>query len=104
MTNPQVQAVSNNAQPSILKRVVTTFAPVPTLAYSIGEDLAKGKTCKEAWNEAKTDFKNVHDANKKQFKDNLHNTAEQSREMGAWKYLFGFIPIGVEALDRAINK
>lgn len=104
MTTPNVQAVSKNAQPSTLKRVVTTLAPVPTLTYSIGEDLANGKTLKEAWNEAKSDFKNVHDANKKQFKDNLHNTAEQSREMGAWKYLFGFIPSGVEALDRAINK
>ena len=103
MTGPQVQTVSNNAQPSTLKRVVTTLAPVPTLTYSIGADLINGKTLKEAWNEAKTDFKNVHDANRNQFKENVHNVAEQSREMGAWKNLFGLYPSAVEALDKAIN-
>ena len=104
MTTPNVQADSKNVQPSTLKRVVTILAPVPTLTYLIGEDLANGKTLKEALNEAKSDFKNVHEANKKQYKDNLHNIAEQSREMGAWKYLFGLIPSGIEALDWAINK
>ena len=104
MPTPNVQAVNKEAQPSTLKRVVTTLAPMSTLIYSIGEDLANGKTLKTSWNEAKSDFKNVHDANKKQLKDNLHNTAEKSREMGAWKYLFGLIPSGVEALDKAMNK
>ena len=103
MTSPQVQTVNNNAQPSILKRVVTTLAPVSTLTYSIGADLAQGKTWNEAWNETKTDFKNVHDANRNQFKENVHNTAEQCSEMGAWKYLLGLTPRVVEALDNAIN-
>lgn len=103
MADSQVQAVSNNAQPSTLKRIVTTSLPVPTLIYSIGVDLAKGKNVKEALNEAKTDFKNVHDANKKQFKENVNNAAEQFQEIGAWKYLFGLVPSAVEALDKAIN-
>jgi len=103
MTSPQVQTVNNNAQPSTLKRVVTTLRPVQTLGFSIGVDLVQGKTWNEAWNEAKTDLKNVQDANRKQFKENVHNAAEQSREMGAWKYLLGLTPRVVEALDNAIN-
>ena len=104
MSNPQVQSVNNNAQPSTLKRLATTFAPGSTLTYSIGADLANGKTFKEAWNEAKTDFKNVHDANKNQFKENVHNMAEKSRDMGGWKYMFGLTPILIEKLDKAINE
>ena len=104
MTSPQVQNVSNNAQPSTLKRVITTFAPISVLTYSIGEDLANGKTLKESWYEAKTDFKNVHEANKKQFKENVHNSAECWREMGDWKFLFGLVPKSVEILDKAINQ
>ena len=104
MTAPQVQTVNNNAQPSTLKRVLTTLAPIPVLTYSIGEDLANGKTLKESWNEAKTDFKNVQDANRNQFKENVHNAAEQSREMGSWKYLFGIYPTCAEVLDKVINE
>ena len=103
MTTP-IQATNNTEKPSGLKRAIYTLMPSAATGYEIGRALAEGKTVKEAWTETKETFKEVHEGNREQLKENIHYMAEQSREMGNWKYLFGFVPRTVEKLDEAINE
>ena len=103
MTTP-IQATNSTEKPSGLKRTFYSLMPCPAATYEIGKALAEGKTVKEAWTETKETFKEVHEGNTEQTKENIHYMAEQSREMGD-KYLIGFVARTiVEKLDEAINK
>ena len=102
MTTP-IQATNNAEKPSGLKRAAYALLPSITAGYEISKALSEGKTAKEALNQTKGTFKDVHNGNKEQFKENIHNMAEQSREMGNWKYLLGLMPVAIEKLDEAIN-
>ena len=102
----EVKAVSDNQTPSMGTRVAVTLGgtcpTVPT--FLLAKALAEGKTVKEAWNGVKTTYKNVYDANREQFKENVHNAAEKVENMGNWKYLFGVTPTIIEKLDKELNE
>ncbi len=102
----EVKAVSENQTPSIGTRVAVTLGGTSTAVpvFILAKSLAEGKTVKEAWNDVKTTYKNVHDANREQFKENIHNAAENVENMGNWKYLFGMTPTIIEKLDKALNE
>ena len=103
MTKP-IQATNSTEKPSGLKRAFYTLMPCPAATYEIGKALAEGKTAKEAWAETKKTFEKVQQGNREQYKENIHNMAELSEKMGAWKYILGATPlITAEAFDKTIN-
>lgn len=102
MAGEQISAVgcSNNTKPGTLKRVVYTLLPAVAARYEIGKALVNGKNMSEAVKQTKASFQEVHDANKA----TLHTSAENVRDMGSWKYLFGLTPSIIEGLDNVVNK
>ena len=84
------------------KRVFCTFLPVPATVWQMAENLADGKSVKEAWNDVEATYEQVRDANRQTLKDNLHRNAEAVRESRIYKYTAASQLI--EKIDKWINE
>lgn len=99
-----IEAVQNTQQaqqPSTFKRVALTLSPLMTAGGIFAKELVEGKNIYEAGNKVKQEFNSVHDANKKQLKENVKNAAEQ---VDKTPFLFGLLGgLGIKALNNVIN-
>lgn len=102
-----IEAVKNttqNQQPSTLKRIAVTLSPVMAAGGIFAKALAEGKSMSDAGKEVKNDFNSVHDANKKDFKNNVGKAADKIYEHPVLSFFgLGALSSGICLLDKAIN-
>ena len=106
MSLEAVQQSQQSQQPqeklSNWKRAAITLAPLPSAIAIFTSEIIKTDQVSESADAVIDTFKQTHKENMEQIKENIHETAEQTRKMGPLRYLFGLIPI-IEKIDEDIN-